>query len=48
VAVVALEGAGEGRFVYQMSDGGVDQGRRPEARVEWSDVGQVIGNVGIA
>ena len=48
VAVVALEGAGEGRFVYQMSDGKVDEGRRPEARVEWADVGQVIGNVRIA
>ena len=48
VAVVALEGAGEGRFVYQMSNGKVDEGRRPEAGVEWSDVGQVIGNVRIA
>ena len=48
VAVAALEGAGEGRFVYQMSDGRVDEGRRPEARVGWSDVGQVIGNVRIA
>ena len=46
VAVVALEGAGEGRFVYQY-DGQVDEGRRPEARVEWSDVGQVIGSVRI-
>jgi hypothetical protein len=42
VAVVALEGAGEGRFVYWY-DGKVDEGRRPEARVEWFDVGQVIG-----
>jgi hypothetical protein len=48
VAVVALEAAGEGRFVYQMSGGRVDEGRRPEARVEWSDVGQVIGNLRIA
>lgn len=47
VAVVALEGAGEGRFVYQY-DGKVDEGRRPEARVEWPDVGQVIGNLRIA
>ena len=47
VAVVALEGAGEGRFVYQY-DGKVDEGRRPEARVEWTDVGQVIGDLRIA
>jgi hypothetical protein len=47
VAVVALERAGEGRFVYQY-DGKVDQGRRPEARVEWPDVGQVIGDLRIA
>ena len=47
VAVIPLEGAGEGRFVYQMSDGRVDEGRRPEAHVEWPDVGQVIGDVGI-
>ena len=46
VAVVALEGAGEGRFVYQY-DGKVDEGRRPEAHVEWSDVSQVIRNVRI-
>jgi hypothetical protein len=32
-----------GRFVYQLSDGRVDEGRRPEARAEWSDVDQVIG-----
>ena len=44
VAVVALEGAGEGRFVYQMSGGRVDEGRRPEAHVVWPDVGQVMGN----
>ena len=47
VAVAPLEGAGEGRFVYQMSDGRVDEGHRPEAHVEWPDVGQVIGDVGI-
>ena len=47
VAVVALERAGEGRFVYQY-DGKVDEGRRPEARVEWPDVGQVIGDLRIA
>jgi hypothetical protein len=47
VAVVPLEGAGEGRFVYQMAGGEVDQGRRPSSQVEWSDVGQVIGQVGI-
>ncbi len=46
VAVVAFEGAGEGRFVYRY-DGQVDEGRRPEARVEWSDVGQVIGDLRI-
>ena len=45
VAVVALEGAGPGRFVYRF-DGKVEQGRR--AGVEWSDVGQVIGDLGIA
>ncbi|HSL78011.1 MAG TPA: hypothetical protein VK867_13785 [Candidatus Limnocylindrales bacterium] len=44
VAVVALEGAGTGRFVYQY-DGKIDEGRRPEARVEWSDVGQATGDV---
>jgi hypothetical protein len=48
VAVVALEGAGEGRFVYQMSGGRVDEGRRPEARVVWSDIGQFVRNVRIA
>jgi hypothetical protein len=42
VFVAALEGAGDGRFVYHF-DGQVDDGRRPEARVEWSDVGQEIG-----
>jgi hypothetical protein len=43
VAVVALEGAGRGRFVYHLRDGRTDEGRRPEARVEWPDLGQVIG-----
>ena len=45
VAVVALEGAGPGRFVFRF-DGKVEQGRR--AGVEWSDVGQVIGDLAIA
>ena len=43
VAVIALEGSGRGRFVYHLTDGRVDEGRRPAARVEWSNVGQVIG-----
>ncbi len=44
VAVVALEGAGEGRFIYRY-DGKVDESRR--GVVEWSDVGQVIGELRI-
>jgi hypothetical protein len=48
VAVVPLEGAGEGRFVYQMSDGSLDQSDRPEAAIAWPDVGQVMGDVGNA
>jgi hypothetical protein len=44
VAVVAIEGGGKGRFVYHLRDGRVDQGRRPEAHVEWPDLGQVIGD----
>ena len=40
VAVVALEGSGSGRFVYSLTDGRTDEGRRPEAQVEWQDVGQ--------
>jgi hypothetical protein len=44
VAVVALEGGGQGRLVYHMSGGRTDQGRRPEAQVKWPDLGQVIGN----
>jgi hypothetical protein len=44
VAVVALEGGGRGRFVYHLTDGMTDQGRRPEARVEWPDLGQVTGH----
>jgi hypothetical protein len=44
VAVVALEGGGRGRFVYHLSGGGTDEGRRPEAHVSWPDLGQVIGN----
>jgi hypothetical protein len=44
VAVVALEGEGEGRFVYYLTDGRIDQGRRPEAHVQWPDLGQVIGD----
>ena len=43
VAVFALEGEGRGRFVYYF-DGKTDQGRRPEAQVEWPDLGQVIGH----
>lgn len=43
VVVVALEGSGRGRFVYYLGDGRTDEGRRPEAQVEWPDVGQVIG-----
>jgi hypothetical protein len=42
-AVVALEGGGRGRFVYHLTDGSTDEGRRPEAHVEWQDLGQVIG-----
>ena len=45
VAVVALEGAGVGRFVYHY-DGKVDEGR--PGGVEWSDVGQDMGDVRIA
>lgn len=41
VAVVALEGGGRGRFVYYLTDGRTDQGRR---HVEWPDLGQVIGD----
>jgi hypothetical protein len=44
VAVVALEGGGRGRFVYHLTDGRTDQGRRPETHVEWPDLGQVIGD----
>ena len=44
VAVAALEGGGRGRFVYHLTDGSIDEGRRPEAQVEWPDLGQVIGN----
>ena len=44
VAVVALEGGGQGRLVYHMSGGRTDQGRRPEAHITWPDLGQVIGN----
>ena len=44
VAVVALEGSGRGRFVYSMKDGRTDDGRRPEAHVEWQDIGQAIGD----
>ncbi|MDQ4005394.1 MAG: hypothetical protein M3135_03710 [Actinomycetota bacterium] len=43
VAVVALEGEGRGRFVYQLRDGRTDEGRRPEAHVEWPNLGQLIG-----
>ena len=43
VAVVALDGAGQGRFVYSLTDGRTDQGLRPEAQVSWPDLGQVIG-----
>jgi hypothetical protein len=43
VAVVALEGGGQGRFVYHMSSGRTDPGRRPEAHFAWQDLGQVIG-----
>lgn len=43
VAVVALEGGGRGRFVYHLTDGTTDDGRRPGAHVEWPDLGQVIG-----
>ena len=43
VAVVALDGAGQGRFVYSLTDGRTDQGLRPEAQVAWPDLGQVIG-----
>lgn len=43
LAVVALEGGGRGRFVYHLTDGKTDEGRRPEAHVEWPDLGQVIG-----
>jgi hypothetical protein len=40
IAVVALEEAGEGRFVYRW-DGKVHRGRKT---LRWTDVGQVIGN----
>jgi hypothetical protein len=43
VAVVALQGGGRGRLVYHLTDGRTDQGRRPEAQVEWPDLGQLIG-----
>ena len=43
VAVVALDGAGQGSFVYSLTDGRTDQGLRPEAQVSWPDLGQVIG-----
>jgi hypothetical protein len=44
VAVVALEGGDRGRFIFHLSDGRTDQGRRPEAHMEWPDLGQVIGD----
>lgn len=43
VAVVALEGSGRGRFAYHLTDGKIDEGRRPEAHVQWPDLGQVTG-----
>ena len=33
VAVVALDGSGQGRFVYSLTDGRTDQGLRPEAQM---------------
>jgi hypothetical protein len=44
VAVIALEGGARGRFVYHLTDGTIDEGRRPAARVEWPDLGQAIGD----
>lgn len=44
VAVVALEGGGRGRFVYHLTDGTTDEGRRPAAHLEWPDLGQEIGD----
>lgn len=39
VAVVALEGGGRGKFIYQMTDGKIYE----SGAVEWQDLGQVIG-----
>jgi len=44
VTVVALEGGGRGRFVYYLNDGRIEEGQTPAARVEWPDLGQVIGD----
>ena len=43
VAVVALEGGGSGRLIYHMTGGKTDEGLRPEAHIEWTEHGQVIG-----
>jgi hypothetical protein len=39
VAVVALEGGGRGKFIYQMTDGKIYE----SGTLEWQDLGQVIG-----
>jgi hypothetical protein len=43
VAVIALEGGGQGRLVYHLGGGRTDGGRTRSADVTWPNLGQVIG-----